>query len=147
MERNREREKYQLHAGHYVYSAAPVMSDWISILFSSDFTARGTCGNWHPNFVYLYVISNLLITAAYLALGLALLNNATHPAKGRVSITRNQAFRSRLVFGLFILVCGIGHSEGAMSFIRPYYHLFAAWHLAAEADHCRERRSDAVDID
>ncbi len=100
-------------------------------LLSTQFSPRGECGNWIPGYAWLYVISNILIMAAYVTIffliALAYLQGRQSTAP--VSITRRQVFSMRLVYGAFILFCGIGHLEGAMSFFTPRYHLYAVWHF------------------
>lgn len=99
-------------------------------MFSTDFMPRGQCGAWEPAYAWLYVISNVLISAAYVAI-FVLLAIAYFQGKRSsepLNITRRQLFTMRLVYGSFILFCGIGHLEGALSFFRPQYHLYAVWH-------------------
>jgi hypothetical protein len=104
-------------------------------LFSTDFMPRGQCGSWDAGFVWLYVISNVLICAAYVAI-FALLMLAYWQGRrssAPVNITRQQAFSMRIIYGSFILFCGIGHLEGALAFFRPQYHLYAVWHALTAA--------------
>lgn len=102
------------------------MSDFITLAISSDFAKRGECGNWHPGFVWLYVLSQALIFAAYMAIPFVLLVRKQHvPA---FQISRNQITIMRWTFGAFIFLCGIGHLEGVVAFFRPHYHLYAIWH-------------------
>jgi hypothetical protein len=99
-------------------------------LLSTQFSPRGECGEWAPAYAYLYVISSVLIVAAYVTifalLALAYLQGrqTTEPVK----ITRRQVFTQRIAYGAFILFCGVGHMEGALAFFTPQYHLYAVWH-------------------
>lgn len=103
----------------------------IEKLLSTDFMPRGNCGDWDRSYVWLYVTSNILIFAAYLAIFCLLVaaywqgRRFTSP----LSITRKQVFSMRVVYGSFILLCGIGHLEGAAAFFHPQYHLYAVWHF------------------
>lgn len=103
-----------------------------SHLLSTQFVPRGECGNWMEGYAWLYVLSNILIAAAYVTMfvliGLAYLQGRTSSAP--VKITRRQVLSMRIVYGSFILLCGIGHLEGAMAFFTPRYHLYAVWHFA-----------------
>lgn len=106
------------------------MRDFLTLAMSTDFVGRGQCGNWHTSFVWLYVISNLMIFAAYVAipfvLGMAMFRGR-HPGPPTY-ISHHQLFWMRVTFAAFILFCGIGHLEGVISFFRPTYHLYAIWH-------------------
>lgn len=102
-----------------------------SELLSTRFSPRGECGDWVPGYAWLYVISSVLIMAAYVTIfaliALAYLQGRT--SKAPVNITRRQVFAMRFTYGSFILFCGIGHLEGAISFFTPQYHLYAVWHF------------------
>lgn len=96
---------------------------------------RGACGLWDRDYAWLYVISNVMIAAAYMAIfGLILtayLQGRKHSAP--MEITRRQMFSMRFIYGSFILLCGIGHLEGALAFFFPQYHLYAVWHAITAA--------------
>lgn len=107
------------------------MNDFCQIIFSSDFIPRGHCGGWNPTFVWLYVLSNCMVFAAYMAIPFVLGMAHLEMRKGRAAfgITRRQITHSRITFAIFILLCGVGHLlDGALSFFYPYYHFFAVWH-------------------
>lgn len=110
------------------------MSDFFALAMSADFAKRGDCGNWHPWFVWLYVLSNILIFSAYMAiplvLGAAMFRKRSFEP---IYISRRQATWMRLAFAAFIFSCGIGHLEGALSFFSPRYHLYALWHFITAA--------------
>jgi two-component system, sensor histidine kinase and response regulator len=99
-------------------------------LLSTRFSPRGECGEWVPGYAWLYVISSILIMAAYVTIfaliALAYLQGRT--SKAPVNITRRQVLSMRITYAAFILFCGIGHLEGVMSFFTPQYHLYAVWH-------------------
>lgn len=93
---------------------------------------RGECGNWHPGFVWLYVMSNVLIAASYFiipfVIGIAIWR-ARDGRAPQINITQGQARLMRYSFAGFILFCGLGHLlDGVMSFFYPRYHLVAVWH-------------------
>lgn len=103
---------------------------FMSDLLSASFMPRGECGAWQPFYAWLYVISNVLIAAAYITIFFLIL---TAYIQGRTSklpvhVTHRQALAMRVIYGSFILLCGIGHIEGVMSFFMPQYHLYAVWH-------------------
>lgn len=111
------------------------MSDFLAATFSTEFAQRGACGNWHPAFVWLYVLSQMLIFAAYMAIPFAL---GVAMFRGRNSapaayISRRQLLWMRVMFAAFIFFCGVGHLEGVLSFFHPQYHLYAIWHFLTAA--------------
>lgn len=93
---------------------------------------RGQCGAWDGGYAWLYVISNVMISAAYIAIFLLLVLAYFQGRRSStpLQITRSQLFSMRIIYGSFILFCGIGHLEGAAAFFHPQYHLYAAWHAA-----------------
>jgi len=77
-------------------------------LFSSVFMPHGQCLYWSPLVLWLNVVSDLLIAAAYLAIsaGLVVL------VRGRPEIPQRRLFR---LFSLFILACGLTHVMGVVT--------------------------------
>ena len=79
----------------------------------------------------VYTWSHLHITAAYMAIPSVLLY-AWLVERRRVEPKRLSATEknyTRLVYGLFIGMCGVGHLEGLLAWYWPAYHVFAIWHL------------------
>ena len=103
----------------------------IADLFSLDFVQRGHCGNWNLGFLYLYVLSNALITAAYVAIPSILASQwyrvSLEPLMDPMPVTTRRGVV--LAYSAFIGSCGVGHLEGLLAFQWPLYHLFAMWHL------------------
>lgn len=89
--------------------------DYFRKLFSTaDWPARWHCGNWTDFEGWLYIISDLMIWAAYFAIPLIIL---------RYVIRKNSTIYTRLyyLFAAFILACGSTHFIDAMMFWIPVY--------------------------
>lgn len=99
--------------------------DWL--LGGSDFMPRAACGRWEMWVLVQYVISNLAITAAYLAIpaGLALVAR-----RGGTSLPDRLLVR---LFVVFILLCGIGHTVETVIVWHPWYRFATAWHTMTAA--------------
>lgn len=83
---------------------------------ASSFIPHGHCYLWQPAVLWLNVISDFLIAAAYLSLPAALIYF--------VSKRRDLAFRPIFVmFGVFILACGLTHVMGIYTVWVPAYWL------------------------
>ena len=95
-------------------------------LFSLDFVPRNCCGNWHPFFEYLYLVSNIVTTFCYIGIFFVLILFRSKEALTSLGRTEKTFIAGTYV--LFILFCGIGHLENAFAFWTPMYHLFAVWH-------------------
>lgn len=77
------------------------MVEFFRRLFASDFMPHGHCFFWRPELVWLHVVSDSLIAAAYYSIPLAL-----------YFITRKRVMRIRyvmLMFAGFIFACGTTH--------------------------------------
>src|SRR5215475_6153803 len=77
------------------------MLDFFRRLFASDFMPHGHCFFWRPELVWLHVVSDGLIAAAYYSIPLALF----YFARARLSQMRGLA----IMFGAFIFACGSTH--------------------------------------
>lgn len=88
---------------------------------STMFMPRGHCGDWVPAFKFLYVMGNALTFSAYMAIpaGLFFLSFSWDKVA--------KSSKVRVLFSLFIVVCGLDHLEGVVSFEWPAYHFFAVW--------------------
>lgn len=86
---------------------------------------RDHCGPWSPELVSVYIVANVAICMSYLFLVFQLF----------VTVKVKDLFvtwsgKIKILFGLFILSCGIGHFfDGVLPFFWPYYPLFTAWHV------------------
>lgn len=85
---------------------------------SSDWPARWYCGNWSDFHGWLYIISDLTIWLAYMAIPLILLR-FLFVKKG---VPLNGVF---WLFGAFILLCGLTHLIDAIMFYIPVYRINA----------------------
>src|SRR5262249_27663232 len=77
------------------------MLEFFRRLFASDFMPHGHCFFWRPELVWLHVVSDGLIAAAYYSIPLALF----YLARAKLSQMRGLA----VMFGAFILACGTTH--------------------------------------
>jgi PAS domain-containing protein len=93
------------------------MYEFFSQLFSSDgFPPRWHCGNWTPFHGWFYIASDIGVWSAYTAIPAVLIyfvwRKTTIPFKGIF-----------LLFGAFILACGLTHLVDAIMFWWPAYRL------------------------
>lgn len=92
------------------------------IFDTSDWPQRWHCGNWSEFEGWLYIISDLLIWAAYFAIPLIILRYVIRK-KSRIYM------RLYLLFASFILACGITHFIDAIIFWVPIYRFEALMKL------------------
>lgn len=93
------------------------MFDFFRKLFdTSDFPPRWHCGKWDPSLGWLHIISDTLIFAAYFTIPLVL----AYFTWKRKDIPFQKVI---VLFGLFILACGLGHLIEASIFWTPWYRL------------------------
>ena len=93
------------------------MNEFFAQLLSPDgFPPRWQCGNWSSFHGWLYIISEIGVWSAYTAIPAVLVyfvwRRATIPFKGLF-----------LLFGAFILACGLTHLLDAIMFWWPAYRL------------------------
>lgn len=91
---------------------------------TADFPARWHCGEWSDFHGWLYIISDLLIWAAYFAIPLLIIWFITHK---KHKLRFNRIY---LLFAAFILFCGVTHFLDAVIFWNPVYRLSALARLA-----------------
>ena len=91
------------------------------------FIPRASCGDWHSWEIVAYQLANVTIFACYLSIAAVLLW-ALRTETGQ-RLTEAQAAYARVTFASFILVCGVGHLEGILSFVWPRYDIFTWWHM------------------
>jgi signal transduction histidine kinase/CheY-like chemotaxis protein len=87
-----------------------------NILSGEPFMPHGMCFLWDPGVLWLHVISDVAIAAAYYAIPVLLFYFSRH----RPDITFNRIF---VAFGLFILACGTSHLLAAVTVWHPVYRL------------------------
>jgi signal transduction histidine kinase/CheY-like chemotaxis protein len=86
------------------------------ILSGQPFMPHGMCFLWEPGVLWLHVISDALIAAAYYAIPVLLF----HFVRRRRDVGFNRIF---VAFGLFILACGSTHLLAAVTVWHPVYRL------------------------
>ncbi len=78
--------------------------EFLKHLFSSgEFMTHGYCYLWNPGLVWLHVISDVLITLAYMSIPITLV----HFVRKRRDLPFDWMF---LCFGIFIMACGATHA-------------------------------------
>jgi signal transduction histidine kinase/CheY-like chemotaxis protein len=93
------------------------MLEFLSKFLSGEpFMPHGMCFLWDPGVLWLHVISDSLIAAAYYAIPVLLF----HFSRRRGDIGFNRIF---VAFGVFILACGTTHLLGAVTVWHPIYRL------------------------
>lgn len=98
--------------------------DFFNRLFGTEsWPARWNCGRWTDFHGWMYIISDLMIWAAYFAIPLAILYFII---KRRQSIPFLNVF---WLFGAFILLCGLTHLIDAIIFWIPVYRVSALLRL------------------
>lgn len=93
--------------------------DFFTRLFdTTDWPPRWHCGKWSGFHGWLYIISDLLIWAAYFAIPIIIIRFITYK--------KHQRFlRLYVLFAAFILACGATHFLDAVIFWIPVYRLSA----------------------
>jgi signal transduction histidine kinase len=85
-------------------------------LFAKDFMPHGVCFSWDPAVLWLNVISDCLIAAAYYAIPILVLYF--------VAKRRDIAFKGVYVaVAVFVLACGTTHLMGAVTVWNPLYRV------------------------
>ena len=108
-----------VHAPAVNTSVANQMTDFFSGIFDTrDWPARWHCGTWSDFHGWLYIISDLTIWASYFAIPVMLISVLRKK--------RNLPFQNiYLLFGGFIILCGLTHLLDAVMFWWPAYRLSA----------------------
>jgi signal transduction histidine kinase len=90
---------------------------FLSRLFdASDFTARAVCFNRDPGVIWLHLISDSIIAAAYFSIPITLITLVLK----RRDLVYNWMF---VLFGGFILLCGTTHVFNVLALTHPMYRL------------------------
>src|ERR1017187_7188732 len=90
-----------------------------NLLAIEPFMPHGMCFQWDPVVLWLHVVSDSLIAAAYYAIPLLLF----YFSRRRRDIPFNWIF---VAFGTFILACGTTHLLAAVTVWHPIYRLDGA---------------------
>ncbi|WP_153800374.1 PAS domain-containing sensor histidine kinase [Foetidibacter luteolus] len=88
------------------------------LLDTSDWPPRWHCGKWSDFHGWLYIISDLLIWAAYFAIPVAIIKYISKKQDAKF-------IRLYFLFAAFILACGATHFLDAIAFWIPAYRLNA----------------------
>lgn len=92
----------------------------------TEYMARIHCGPWPVWVLALYIGANVLIGGAYFDIARTLWR-----LRRRTSVVPINQPLVALPFGLFILLCGLGHwLENVGAFFLPAYPAFAIWHAS-----------------
>ncbi len=103
-------------AGSFLPTLAGGVNTGFGLLDTSGFPKRWHGGQWPPDLGWLHIASDLTIFAAFLAVPLVIV----------YFLIRRRDFpypRLFVVFGAFVLFCGLGHAFEAISFWYPAYRL------------------------
>jgi hypothetical protein len=92
------------------------MSGLAAFFSSAGFIPHGYCLLWRPDILALQVISDTVIAASYFSIPLAIL--AFVRARPDLQLEHK---RVAILFGVFILGCGLTHVMGVVTLWRPYY--------------------------
>lgn len=97
---------------------APPKEFYANIFDTADWPARWHCGNWSDFHGWLYIISDLLIWAAYFTIPVMLI----YFIKKKSGVPFQRIF---WLFGSFIILCGSTHLIDAIIFYYPVYRFNA----------------------
>ena len=89
---------------------------YFSKLFTADFVPHGFCMRWQSDVIWLHVVSDALITLAYLTIALLLI----YFVRKRKDIPYDWIF---LAFATFIVACGTTHAMSIVTLWNPLYRL------------------------
>jgi diguanylate cyclase (GGDEF)-like protein/PAS domain S-box-containing protein len=101
------------------------MITWLNDVFSStnEFMPHGACYLWLPSILWLHVISDAIIAVSYFTIPFAL----NYFVKRRKDLAFPRIF---ILFGAFILLCGITHLISIWTIWHPDYWLDGVFKLA-----------------
>jgi signal transduction histidine kinase len=92
------------------------MLEFFRKLFNSDFMPHGHCFLWQPGIVWLHVISDILISLSYFLIPVGLVQLV----RKRRDLEFNWMY---LMFGIFILSCGLTHAMNVWDIWHATYRL------------------------
>jgi signal transduction histidine kinase/CheY-like chemotaxis protein len=99
-----------------VFSGAATWHGMQNTLATNGFLPHGMCYTWNPSLIGLHVVSDTLIGIAYFSIPITLL----YFILKRRDLPFNWMF---LLFGLFIVACGLTHWMDVLTLWQPYYWL------------------------
>ena len=99
--------------------SAPLMELLHRFLSEDGFMPHGHSYLWQPSLIKLHVISDFLIAAAYFTIPFALI----HFVRRRKDLPFNWMF---VLFGIFIIACGMTHVMEIWTLWKPHYWLSGA---------------------
>jgi diguanylate cyclase (GGDEF)-like protein len=89
-------------------------ANWTTLFSSENFMPHGHCFLWLPEVLWLHVVSDIVIALAYFSIPFALMRFA--------SKRKDLAFKPIfLMFGIFILACGLTHLFDIATIWYPVY--------------------------
>ncbi|MGR3303466.1 MAG: hypothetical protein ACUZ8I_13305 [Candidatus Scalindua sp.] len=95
------------------------MLEFFQKIFSQEFMPHGQCLFWKPEVLWLFVVSDGLITVSYFSIPFALI----YFVYKRKDLMFKRVF---ILFGLFIIFCGITHLMCIWTLWHPMYRLEGA---------------------
>lgn len=96
------------------------VDDFFRGLFDTSlWPARWHCGHWSDFHGWLYIISDLMVWAAYFLIPLIIIN---YTSRKKTGLKFHKAY---LLFAAFIVLCGLTHFLDALMFWVPVYRLNA----------------------
>ncbi len=98
---------------------------FLNLFNTSDFPARWQSGNWSSFHGWLYIVSDVLIAAAFISIPVIILR---HIIKKQCSARVKNLY---VVFGSFMVACGFALLSDAIIFWIPAYRLSAVFRLFA----------------
>ena len=93
------------------------------LLGTENWPARWVCGRWTPFHGWMYIVADILIWAAYFTIPIILIKFI----RQKKNIPLTGVF---LLFGAFILMCGLTHLLDALMFYWPAYRLSSLLRMA-----------------
>lgn len=88
--------------------------DFMHRLFESDFMPHGHCFFWHPELLWMHVVSDAVVAAAYFSIPIALVVIYRH----RKDFEHKRVL---VLFASFIFLCGLTHVLGIWTMWDPIY--------------------------
>lgn len=99
------------------------MVELLGTFFDGNYMPHGHCYLWQPHILWVNVISDLIIAAAYFSIPIALITFVKH----RPDIEHRALF---VLFSAFILLCGVTHLMGIITIWKGVYGLHGLAKLA-----------------
>lgn len=110
-------------------SVVNTWGDWRSLLAGEMYMPHGHCYLWQTPLVGLHLVANLLIAIAYFSIPIMLL----YFVRKRQDMPFSRVF---VLFGAFIVACGIGHTLDVVTLWFPVYWLSGIEHTMTALISC-----------